>query len=103
MNAYTLEDEAQDDEEIAERLVRDGWKSTSNKNRTIARLPKNRTGLEALSECAPNELRRIMEHAEQRAADVYRRMYATVADKTKQELDFEMFRAFKHAGGESSF
>lgn len=103
MNEYTPEDEARDDEDIAAELVSDGWKAVSNKHRTIARLPQGKTGLEALQECAPDEFRRIMEQAEQRAADTYRRTYAMVDIGTKQELDHDMLRAFKRVGGESSF
>lgn len=100
---YTLEDEARDDSEIAAGLVRDGWKSVSNKYQTIARLPAGKTGIEALRECAPYEYARIVEEIERRAADTYRRVHATASAGTKQELDSSMFQAFKRAGGGSSW
>ena len=96
MNDYTPADEAQDDREIAEELVRAGWQCMSNKYRIIARLPEGATGLEVLRERSPLKFREIMEHTELRAADVYRRMYAPSEGNT-QTLDFDMFEAFKRA------
>jgi len=101
MNEYTLEDEDRDDAEIAAQLVRDGWKSTSNRYRNIARLPEGKTGLEALRDCAPEAYRHIMENAERQAADTYRRIFAR--GDTKQTLDQDMFQAFKRARGEASW
>lgn len=100
---YTPEDEARDDAEIAVDLIRDGWKSVSNKYHTIARLPFGKTGLETLQESAPDEFKRIMALAEQQAANTYLRMYATERAGTSQQLDSSMFQAFKRAGGEASW
>jgi hypothetical protein len=102
-SAYTPEDEARDDAEIAAELVRAGWKSVSNQYRHIARLPEGKTGLEVLRACAPDEFRRIMEHAEKRAADTYLRMFAGADAGTLQTLDYAMFQAFRRAGGKSSW
>ncbi len=86
----------------AAALVRDGYKSTSNKYRNVARLPEGKTGLEALRDCAPEEYARIMEQAERQAADRYRRFNA--AEHGDQEtLTVDEFKAFRSAGGESSF
>lgn len=91
------------DREIAEQLVRDGWQSTSNKYRVIARLPEGKTGLEAVREVDPIAYKRIMEHAERQAEAYYRRMLANTSAGTQQTLDESMWRAFKKAGGEASF
>jgi len=103
MTEYTVEDEDNDDAEIAAKLVRDGWKSTSNKHRVIARLPEGKTGLEALREVAPDDHKRIMENAERQAADTYRRLYANWGAGTSQILDSGTWSAFKRAGGQSSW
>jgi hypothetical protein len=100
---YSVEEEDSDDMEIARALVRDGWMSTSNKRRTIARLPEGKTGLEALRDVAPEAHDTIMSRAEQQAANGYRRIFASEGDGTRQTLDVSMWMAFKKAGGESSF
>lgn len=100
---YTVEDETRDDAEIAAELVGAGWKSVSNKRQIIARLPEGKTGLEALRECSPLEYAKLVADLEHRAADVYRRVYASVSAGTKRVLDADMFAAFKRAGGESSW
>lgn len=103
---YSPEEETADDLEIARKLVRDGWKQTSSKYRTIARLPEHVTmnsGLKALEAYDRDAYERIMEDAERRAADTFRRIYANEKDGTKQALDEGMWVAFKKAGGEASF
>lgn len=89
--------------ETARRLVAEGWESTSNSYRNVARLPEGKSGLEALKEVAPDEYHHLTETIERRAANVYRRIYATEAAGTKRSLDRETFAAFKRAGGQSSW
>lgn len=86
----------------AEEMIAQGYKSTSNKYRTVARLPPGKTGIEALREVSPHEYRDIMRQLEQRCADRYRCIYAE-KNGDQLELSPEEFTAFKRAGGESSF
>lgn len=78
------------------------WFSISNRYRLIARLPEGKTGLEALKERAPESFEHIMQHAEQLAADEYRRTYAR-QHGDEVELSSEDYSAFRKAGGRSSW
>ena len=100
---YTPEMEAEDDFELAKSWIQQGYMSTSNKYRTISRLPEGETGLEALQRCAPSAYRNIMRVAEQRAADTYCRMGYAEREGNQMTLDREEFAAFKRAGGQSSW
>lgn len=78
------------------------WKGTSNRYRTIARLPEGKSGVEALKDAAPDQYRNIMREVERRAADTYRRMYAE-REGNSLMITQEEWAAFKAAGGESSW
>jgi len=98
---YTPEQEDEDDLAFARDLIEAGYKSVSSKNRTIVRLPPGLSGLDALRRASPEAYRRIMQDAQSRAANEYRRVYARREDT--RVLDSGEWRAFKAAGGESSF
>ena len=85
----------------AEVLVMEGWEGTSNKHRTIARMPEGLTGLETLKQFEPEAYRIIMEYAERNASSLYRRVYAR--EKDKLTLSVEEWVAFKKAGGRQSW
>jgi hypothetical protein len=85
-----------------EELIAEGYQSTSNKYRTVARLPAGKNGIEALREIAPSEYHHIMERIEQECARTYRRLYAE-KHGDQLELSIEEFQAFKRAGGKVSW
>lgn len=93
--------EAFETDEAARVLVAEGYKQTSRKFRHVARLPRGKSGLEALKEADPEGYAHIMDNAERQAADTYRRIHARGPDKLS--LTVEGFEAFRKAGGEPSW
>lgn len=92
-------------EEEGAQLVKEGWKQTSRKYRMIARIPEGYTAIEALKESDPKAAEDLLRRLNQWAANSFRRL-GRPSDKFKdcfRELDEETFKAFRKAGGESSF
>ncbi len=87
-------------EDEARLLVFEGFQQTSGKYRQVARVPRGKSGLEALLEADPKAHARIMQKAEAVASDHYRRCCAEGDDK--RALSPEVFKAFRKAGGEPS-
>jgi hypothetical protein len=79
------------------------WQSTSNRYRAVARLPEDMSGVEALREFAPEGYQELMEQFERRAADTFRRIYASRVEGCRAELTQEEWAEFKAAGGVSSW
>lgn len=79
------------------------WRGTSNRHRSVARLPEGKTGLEALAECAPDAHKRLVQQIEQQAADTFRRLYADRVEGCHRELTAVAWAAFKRAGGQQSW
>jgi hypothetical protein len=80
----------------AQELLELGYRSISNKYRTIARLPPGKTALEALSEVDPEFAERILSQAADRMTEYYLRVHARQAGDVL-ELEPEAFSAFKRA------
>ena len=91
MAASVDEAEAQ---RLAETYVAEGWEQTSNKYRSIARVPPGETALAALERVSPSEARHLRERLECLAADTYRRVYAQ-REGNQRDLDLRTFQAFK--------
>ena len=85
-----------------QELIDQGYESTSNKYRTVARLPPGKTGVEALREVSPHDYALIVYRIEQQCASAYRRIYAQ-RNGDQIELSVEEFRQFKQAGGKVSW
>jgi hypothetical protein len=78
----------------AQAYLVDGYRSVSNKFRTLARLPPGKSGLEALAEVEPSYAESLIAQAEERATEAYLRVHAREAGHTL-ELDPDTFLAFK--------
>lgn len=81
-------------------LAEQGYKSTSNKYRYVARLPVGKTGIEAclaLGGDAAAFARNTFANAEHAATAQYLRVYAPAEDKI--ELTKEEFDEFRRSGG----
>jgi hypothetical protein len=85
-----------------QELIDAGYESTSNKYRTVARLPPGKTALEALRDASPHDYAMIVARIEQQCASTYRRLYAS-HNGHQVELTIEEFREFKQAGGKVSW
>lgn len=88
--------EPTDARKTAQSLIDQGYKSTSNKYRFVARLPEGMTGLEALKQVAPDYYEHMMRRIECEAVAQYLRAYS----KDYIVLTPEEFMAFKQLGGE---
>lgn len=86
--------DADDTSTIASNLICDGYYSTSNAYRTIARLPDNTSALDALKVTSPDDYARIMRIAEQSARGTYLRRFAE-----QRTISARLFQAFKRLGG----
>lgn len=83
----------------AKKLIDDGYYSTSNKHRSINRVPSGKTAIEALREIDPDEALRIEKQWEAHARSQLLRIYVR---EHALDLSPVMYRAFKRAGGPSA-
>ena len=73
-------------------LIAAGFQQTSRRFRMLARMPAGMTGLQALATVDPNLAARLQQHAEETAAEHYRRVYAPPADQvTLTPAEFDEF------------
>lgn len=83
----------------AQRLIDEGWFSTSNKYHDLARLPPGMTAKEALRTFGVYD-RRTAEWSEETARSQYLRLYARPADRLT--VDGVVFKCFKALGGRTA-
>jgi hypothetical protein len=88
--------EIRDPAERARELIDAGYMSTSNKFRTVNRVPVGMTALEALRIQGPTEAARLERQIEQFARSILLRQYNAADELT---LSPSQFRAFRLAGG----
>jgi hypothetical protein len=84
-------------EALAQAYRADGYRSISNKYRTIARLPPGKTGIEALSLVDPTLAEHLLAQAEERATEAYLRVHARAETGDVLVLEPDVFLAFKRA------
>lgn len=95
--------------ETAQRLIDEGWYQVSRKYRLVARLPKGKTGIEALIEQErrsqyphPQAEEWVERLGEGHAGDHYLRTKPRrlgQQDPDEQELDIPTFAAYRKLGG----
>ena len=95
--------------EQAKKLIEEGWYQVSRKYRTLARLPKGETGIQALARAATksrNIARDTREWAimlgERSAGDHYLRVYAQ-EEGNWQEVSPTVFDWFRKLGGNTYY
>lgn len=81
-------------------LVAEGWVQISRRHRMVARLPKGKTGLQALQERDLGAYKRLMERVEREAASTFLRVYSN-REGERRELTLPEFAAFRKLGGEA--
>lgn len=81
----------EDDIVLAESLLEQGYRPTSNKFRLASRLPEGKTGIQALEEVAPELVQGWREAMEQDATDQFLRVYS----REKLSLTIPVFVALK--------
>lgn len=77
------------------------WHSTSNRYRTVARVPEGMTAIEALQEFAPEAYQELMERLESSAKYDWCRLHADKTSDCKQTLTEAEWHRFRRAGGHS--
>jgi hypothetical protein len=103
----TANDQRDDEtcEDYGQRLVAEGYQSTSNKYMHVARVPPGKTAIQVLSEIAPNEARILYERLEHWAVTRLLRVFphelVKVYPAGQLELTETQYRAFRKAGGQT--
>lgn len=81
----------------ASDLLKQGYVQISRRYRIVARLPRGKTGLEALEEADPALVEDWLASLEERATEQYLRVYAP--NELKETLTEEEFNAFLRLRG----
>lgn len=78
------------------------WKSTSNKYRSVSRLPEGLTAVEALQKYSPETYQRLLRQLENGAQAEWMRCFAPRVDGCSETLTEAEWIAFRKAGGTSA-